>query len=61
LIDAGAVIHGRVTSKTDNILEICFISGSSPPHATRYELKAKRWDLILSEQEKVGDIRNMMT
>jgi hypothetical protein len=59
LIDAGAVIHGRV--KTVNFLEICFLSGSSPPHATRYELKAKRWDLILSEQEKVGDIRNMMT
>ena len=29
LIDAGAVIHGRVTSKTDNFMELCFLRVSS--------------------------------
>ena len=55
LIDAGAVIHGRVTSKADNFLEICFLRGSSPPGAKQYELKtAKAMGAYLSEQENVG-------
>ena len=57
LIDAGAIIHGRVTSKTDNFLEICFLHGSSPPAATRYELKvAKAMRSYLSEQENEGGL-----